>query len=84
MKKEGLKVWFRSSASGSMFHYTVLNLFIHHFSIQNPFSHNINAPTELKGSAGGGEEGKKESKRKQKYKRGAKNKTIFYKKTSSM
>lgn len=43
---------FRSSASGFMFHYTVLNLFIHHFSIQNPFSFNINAPTELESSAG--------------------------------
>lgn len=43
---------FRSSASGFMFHYTVLNLFIHRFSIQNPFSHNFNAPTELESSAG--------------------------------
>lgn len=85
MKKEGLKVWFRSSASGSMFHYTVLNLFIHHFSIQNPFSHNINAPTELKCSAGGGEEGGKKTVRENKNtNEGAKNKTIFYKKTSSM
>lgn len=38
-----------------MVHYTVLNLFIHHFSIQNPFSCNINAAAELDSSAGGEE-----------------------------
>lgn len=40
---KGDKVFFRSSASGFMFHYTVLNLFYSPFSIQNPFSRNINA-----------------------------------------
>ena len=50
----------------SCFHYTVLNLFIHHFSIQNPFSRNINAPTELESSAGGEKMGREKKKTKQK------------------
>ena len=48
----------------SCFHYTVLNLFIHHFSIQNPFSRNINAPTELESSAGGEKMGREKKKKK--------------------
>lgn len=64
-----------------MFHYTVLNLFIHHFSIQNPFSRNINAPTELESSAGGEKRWKKKKKTLTKKKqKGGKKKSIFYKK----
>lgn len=71
-----------------MFHYTVLNLFIHHFSIQNPFSRNIDAPTELESSAGGEKRWKKKQttkslkkkKTKKHYKQGGKKKFIFYKK----
>lgn len=37
----------RGRTGDSGFHYTVLNLFIHHFSVQNPLGCNMDAPTEL-------------------------------------
>lgn len=52
-----------------MIHYTVLNLFIHPFSIQNPFSYNINGPTELESSAGGEKRWKEKEKKNTKEKK---------------
>lgn len=89
--REGLKgdkVFLDQALQDSCFTTQFLIYFIHHFSIQNPFSRNINAPTELESSAGGEKRWKEKLKKtktlkKKKYKRGGKKKFIFYKKKLS-